>query len=39
MNSDFDIRRKRIPIEVFKINEGTHLHGNYKDSFSIKTIP
>lgn len=30
MNSDFDIRRKRIPIEVFKINEGTHLHGKLK---------
>lgn len=29
MNSDFDIRKKRLPIEIFKINEGTHLHGNY----------
>lgn len=28
--SDFDIRRKRLPIEIMKINEGTHLHGNKK---------
>lgn len=38
MNSDFDIRRKRIPIEVFKINEGTHLHGKVRVSFNYKTI-